>query len=155
MSDFHPKSEYFRERLVKDPALLEAIKASLPDLERLASPFAVDYEDGIYRLYHHSFKVYQVQNLTNRAVDIFKRIARATGNELCEWFQLIVATGTEQEWDETHNRDWLTHTRPIVEAFLHAKYFLDMMIKYAHELDSPPKIMPFGWAAILELYNQR
>lgn len=49
----------------------------------------------------------------------------------------------------------MSHTRPIVEAFLHAKYFLEMMIKYAREMDAAPIMLPTGWAAILELYNQR
>jgi hypothetical protein len=30
-----------------------------------------------------------------------------------------------------------------------------LMLKYARELESPPDFLPFGWAAILELYGQR
>ncbi len=118
-------------------------------------PFNVEYEDGLYRFYHHSFKVYHLQDLTIKAVEIFESVARATNANLCDWFKQIVADGTGKEWVPDHNRDWLVHTRPIVEAFCHTKYFLDMMIKYGRELDSGPTMLPFGWAAILELYNQR
>ena len=60
------------------------------------------------------------------------------------WFEEIVAAGTGVEFDLSHNDDWLRHTRPIVEAFLHAKYFIEMVVKYGRELDSPPYMLPSG-----------
>jgi O-methyltransferase involved in polyketide biosynthesis len=148
-----PLTEYLQTRLQKDQRLLDTIKAKLPDLERLLVPFQVTYEEGIYRFYHHSFKVYQLQHCTLQAVEIFKSIA--SDNQLCEWFEQIVTAGTGQVWEQGHNLDWTLHTRPIVEAFLHTKYFLEMMIKYGREMDTAATILPTGWAAILELYNQR
>ena len=65
------QSEYLKTRLLKDQLLLDAIKANLPELERLLVPFQALYEDGIYRFYHHSFKVYQLQDCTSRAVEVF------------------------------------------------------------------------------------
>jgi len=109
------------------------------------------YEDGIYRFYHHSFKVYQLQDYTAKAVEIFKLIAEDTNNKLCEWFEEIVAAGAWLVWEPDHNQSWTSHTRPIVEAFLHARYFLKMMIKYGRQLDAVPTMLPTGWAAILEL----
>jgi len=144
----HQQTEHLKTRLQKDRLLLDAIKANLPELERLLV-------DGIYRFYHHSFKVYQLQDCTSRAVEIFKSIGQATGSVLCVWFEQIVAAGTAVTWNPDHNKDWLLHTRPIVEAFLHAKYFLEMMIKYGQGMDATPAMLPTGWAAILELYNQR
>lgn len=150
------QTEFLRQRLERDQALLDSIKTELSSVEDLALLlFKVDYEDGIYRLYHHSFKVYELQALTVRAAGIFERIAKSRNCELNVWFKQIIDAGTGKTWEPDHNVQWLLQTRPIVEAFLHAKYFLDMMIKYGHELDSPPSILPFGWAAILELYNQR
>ena len=35
--------------------------------------------------------------------------------------------GTEHDFNETTNNEWLTQTRPILEAFWHTKYFLTMM----------------------------
>ncbi|MGZ5544922.1 MAG: hypothetical protein ACXWIU_09620 [Limisphaerales bacterium] len=54
-----------------------------------------------------------------------------------------------------HNEIWLETTRPIVEAFFHARYFLEMAVNYGRELEYPPHVMPSGWAAFLYLYNLR
>ena len=149
------QQELLEHRLQRDQKLLDVIKARLTELERLRLGFTVMYEDRVYRFYHGSFKVYDLQYTTLRAVEIFRSIAEETGGKLCKWFEQIVADGTQREFEMEHNRDWPQHTRPIVEAFLHAKYFWEMMIKYGHELDSAPSMLPDGWAAILELYNQR
>lgn len=150
-----PQTEYLSTRLQKDQLLLDTIKGKLPELERLLVPFQAMYEDGIYRFYHYSFKVYQLQNYTSQAVETFRSIAKDTDNHLCEWFEEIVAAGTGLAWEPNHNLNWTLHTQTIVEAFLHAKYFLEMMIKYGCGIDAVPAMLPTGWAAILELYNQR
>ena len=149
------QSERLQRRLQRDEKLLDAINTRLPELERMRLEFTVMYEDRLYRFYHHSFKVYSLQDTTLRTVEIFRSIAEETGNKLCEWFEQIVADGTGQTWELDHNASWPQHTRPIVEAFLHTKYFWEMMVKYATELESAPATLPDGWAAILELYNQR
>src|SRR6185436_17677559 len=149
------QNSFLKKRVEKERELLEAIKSKLPDLERVEELFGFEREDGIYRFYHQSFKVYGLQSCTLRAVEIFQIIGEATGNPLCDWFVGIVADGTGRTFEPQHNQNWPEHTRPIVEAFLHARYFLEMMIKYGHEMESPPQMLPFGWAAILELYNQR
>jgi hypothetical protein len=149
------QSEHLKNQLQRDQVLLTAIQANLPQLESLLTPFHALYEDGIYRFYHNSFKVYQLQEYTLRVVDILKGIGVATDNKLCEWFEQIVAAGTGLVWEPNHNHNWTLHTRPIVEVFLHAKYFLEMMIKYGRAMDSSQNMLPVGWAAILELYNQR
>jgi hypothetical protein len=149
------QSDHLKKQLQSDQVLLSAIQADLPQLESLLMPFQALYEDGVYRFYHHSFKVYQLQEYTSLAVEVFKRIAVATDNKLSERFEQIIAAGTGSVWEPNHNHNWTLHTRPIVEAFLHAKYFLDMMIKYGRAMDTSQNILPTGWAAILELYNQR
>jgi len=153
---FNPRqSERLNKQLQRDQMLLNAIQANLPQLEPLLEPFQAMYQDGIYRFYHQSFKVYQLQAYTSKAVKIFKRIAEDTDNHICEWFEEIVAVGTGLIWEPEHNHSWTLHTRPIVEAFLHTKYFLEMMIKYGREMHATPPMLPTVWAAILELYNQR
>ena len=143
------------EQLEKHRELLAAIKAHLPQLERLLFQFRSDYEDRVYRFYYNSFKVYSLQDSTLAAAELFRTIGEVVKQELCQWFEEIVAGGTGVEFETDHNRDWLSVTRPVVEAFLHAKYFLEIMVKYGNELDRPPEFLPTGWAAILLLYNQR
>ncbi len=157
MSEFlnQPHTEYFKTRLQQNQKLLDAIKAELPELECLLRSFQGMYEDGIYRFYHHSFKVYQLQNWTLRALEVFTSVAKTTNNQLSTWFEQIVKAGTGFEWKLEHNADWMLYARPIVEAFLHAKYFLEMMIKYGREMHEAPTSLPSGWASVLELYGQR
>jgi hypothetical protein len=149
------QSDDLKKELQSDQVLLSAIQANLPQLESLVMPFQTLYEEGVYRFSHHSFKVYQSQEYTSLAVEVFKRIGVATDNKLSEQFEQIIAAGTGSVWEPNHNHNWTLHTRPIVEAFLHAKYFLDMMIKYGRAMDTSQNILPTGWAAILELYNRR
>jgi hypothetical protein len=46
-------------------------------------------------------------------------------------------------------------TRPIVEAFFHARFFLEMAVRYGNELDKAPHMLPSGWAALFYLYELR
>ncbi len=54
-----------------------------------------------------------------------------------------------------HNQRWLNVARPIVEAFFHARYFLEMVCRYVRRLKYPPATMSSGWAAVLYLYDLR
>ena len=94
-------------KLKRDQALLKAIKANLNKLARLAPPFTVQYEEGIYRLYHHSFKVYSMQDCTVGAVKVFRNIGEVSQSSLCQWFEEIVAAGTGSDWHPNHNENGL------------------------------------------------
>ena len=43
----------------------------------------------------------------------------------------------------------------MIEAFFHARFFLEMAVKYGKELEFPPQMLPSGWAAFLYLFNLR
>jgi hypothetical protein len=136
--------------------LLGNIKKALPQLKQIADDIDGHWgsEDLVYRFYHQSFKVYRMQDLTDHIVKALKKLA-PRGIELNEWFLRIVADGTGKKFDLDHNADWLKHTRPMLEAFFHARYFLGMVIKYGHELDKAPNMLPSGWASVLYLYGLR
>lgn len=129
------------------------LQAALPDLERLLERAAYDYEDGVYRFYHQSFKVYQLQELTAKIVASLQ--ALSPERPLNDWFAAIVNEGTGKRWDLGHNEHWLEITRPILEAFVHAKYMLEMAVRFGKELKEPPTLLPSGWAALLSLFNLR
>lgn len=135
--------------------LLQVAKARLPQLKKILAEVSDHwgYEDPIYRFYHQSFKVYYVQAKTQKIVAELQALAPHL--KMNEDFIQIVFEGTGKDFHESHNKDWLRHTRPMVEAFLHAKHLLEMVCKYAEELDEPPQIMPSGWATVLYLYNLR
>jgi hypothetical protein len=142
-------------RLQRDQILLEEIKKHLPALKDLLILMEDSYEDSIYRFYHQSYKVYSLQYCTVEAAELFKKIAQSIDGSLCNLFEGIVVQGTGVTFEGEHNENWPRHTRPIVEAFFHAKYFVEMMVKYGGQMESVSPVLPSGWAAILELYNQR
>lgn len=76
------------------------------------------------------------------------------GQPLHPWFREIVARGTGKQFSSEHNANWTEVTRPILEAFFHARFFLEMAVRYA-ELESPPSPLPSGYAALLYLYGLR
>lgn len=163
--------------------LLRNLKASLPDLEKALEEANGHWvgEDGIYRFYHQSFKVYRLQETTLAIVEALKKLTPALDPEarkrpkfwyyfaketerpatpppLHPWFLKIVEEGTGKEFDVSHNDHWQKLTRPIVEAFFHARYFLEMAVKYGREfkdVEYAPNFMPSGWAAFLYLYDLR
>jgi hypothetical protein len=133
--------------------LLKALKAALPTLrDLLAGLSGRGYEDPIYRFYHHSYKVFDLQNRTDEIVSTLRKLLPQ--RDLNPLFLEIVAQGTGKEFSLDQNADWTSHTRPILEAFFHSRFFLEMAVRYA-ELDKPPKVLPSGWAALLSLYRRR
>jgi len=74
------------------------------------------------------FKVYALGRTTKQIVSALQ--ALAPDQQLNEWFLRIVTEGTEQVFAREHNGRWLEITRPIVEAFFHSRYFLEMAVRY-------------------------
>ncbi|MCI0693480.1 hypothetical protein L0337_15920 [candidate division KSB1 bacterium] len=143
--------------LHKDNELLANIKSHLPELVALLNEMNSHwfYEDPIYRFYHQSFKVYWLQDETGKIVEALKRIA-PEGTTFCKEFEEIYQAGASgKKFEMEHNRNWTAHTRVFVEAFFHAKFFLEMAVKYGQELEKAPTSLPSGWAALLCLYNLR
>ena len=140
----------------KDNQLLANTKARLPELERLLEEVSSHwgYEDPVYRFYYQSFKVYALQNTTGRIVDALRALA-PEGQQLCKEFEEIIKAGSGKEFEPEHNKNWAHHVRPIVEAFFHARFFLEMVVKYGNEMEEPPDMLPSGWAAVSCLYDLR
>ena len=139
--------------------LLKNIKTNMPELERVLEDVKDHWgeEDAIYRFYHHSFKVYRIQELTERIVKVLRKLHYKKDGELDVYFETIYLEGTcrNREWTHSHNLIWATTTRPFLEAFFHAKYFLEMAVKYGKELEEAPQMLPSGWASLLCLYRLR
>ena len=161
MEDILSKME---EKHSKHQVLLDNIKENMPELEKMLGKVSgLSYEDRMYRFYHYSLKVYWFQELTNDMLKILKKISPYTEEKdgmtwlepFCNFFNEIINEGTGWEHKLSHNQKWGMVTRPIVEAFLHSKYFIEMAVKYGNKLDEAPKMLPSGWAALLELYKIR
>jgi hypothetical protein len=108
------------------------------------------YEDSVYRFYHQSFKVYGLQGSTQSIVQRLQ--ALAPDRPLNPWFVQIVQAGTGKVFKREDNERWTEATRPILEAFFHARFSLEMAVRYA-DLQEPPQVLPSGYAALLYLFN--
>jgi hypothetical protein len=127
--------------------LLRAIKERAPALrDLLASSSDRDYEDPIYRFYHHSFKVFNLQPRTEEIVSALRSLLPQ--RDLNPMFLEIIRQGTGKVFSLDQNAEWPGHTRPILEAFFHARFFLEMAVRYS-ELPKAPTPLPSGWAAAL------
>ena len=111
------------------------------------------YEDGIYRYYDQSLKVFSLQEQTKAMVNALAAIA-PEGLPFCALFGEILQQGTGCEFSLADNEHWPERAAPIVQAFLHARYFVEMAVKYA-EMAELPGLLPSGWAALLCLYGLR
>lgn len=142
------------KRLLEEQ-LLKALKANLPKLEVLLEESSSHWglEDGFYRFYHCSMKVYRIQSDTLRIVEALKGLLPEA--PLNSMFERIVQEGTGKSFEMEHNADWERHTRPMLEALFHARYFLELGCRYGRQLQTPPQPMPSGWAAFLYLFNLR
>ncbi len=135
--------------------LLSSIKEALPKLRELLARADGHWasEDGFYRFYHQSFKVYGLQRETVAIVEALQGLM--PDRPLNDWFRKIIGEGTGKKFADDHNQRWLEETRPILEAFYHARTMLEFAVRYGEELDEVPKLLPSGWAAVLYLYDLR
>jgi hypothetical protein len=134
--------------------LLQRLKEQKPQLEQMLEEMNGHwtYDDPFYRYYHGSFKVYGVQTTTEKAVKLLRDLLPERKLNLA--FEQIMAEGTGKEFKMEHNKEWDRHTRPMLEAFSHAKFMIEMAVRYA-DLPSPPMPLASGWAALLYLYDLR
>src|SRR5205823_9490894 len=73
--------------------LLDVIQARLPELESLLEKMSSHWhaEDGFYRFYHQSFKVYQLQQDTVEIVATLRSLMPERA--LNKWFEQIISDG--------------------------------------------------------------
>jgi hypothetical protein len=150
-----PKTDVDRKAAAAvEEALLHSLRRDKPELEKLLQELSSHwgYEDYIYRFYHQSFKVYGLQHRTQTIID--KLQALVPDRPLNRWFLEIVRAGTGKGFNPDDNARWTEVTRPILEAFFHARFFLEMAVRYA-DLDAPPESLPSGYAALLYLFGLR
>ena len=138
---------------VEEP-LLQNLRRDKVELEKLLAQCNDHwgYEDLVYRFYHQSFKVYWLQERTQSIVQRLQ--ALAPDRPLDSWFVQIVQEGTGKVFKTEDNKRWTEVTRPILEAFFHARFFLEMAVRYG-DLEKPPQILPSGYAALLYLFGLR
>ncbi len=145
----------FDEKHSKASQLLINIRENRERIRSLLDSFNSSEPDLIYRFYHQSFKVFGMTNLIRQANKLFSDIA-PDQSFLNPWYAEISRSGLRKEFKGSYtNQNWQNETLPIMQAFWHAKYFLEQMAASADELRDAPMILPSGWAAVLYLYRLR
>lgn len=136
-------------------ALFENLKISKKKLGSLLMKCSGEwtYFDPVYRFYHQSFKVFGLQSVTLELVASLQ--ALAPERKLNARFMKIVTDGTGKTFEFEHNQRWDEVTRPIIEAYFHARFFLECAVRSAKTLQAPPQSLPSEWAAVLCLYDLR
>jgi hypothetical protein len=135
-------------------ALFLRIKARLPELMEIAATLEEDEEDGVYRLYHGSYKVFNLQDPVCAAFKLIKEIGGEADPPHFEYARIVEA-GTKHQFSATTNENWEGETKPILEAFWHTKYFVNMMVKYGKKLETVEMALQPGMAAVLYLFELR
>jgi len=125
------------------------------DLDVFDRPAKVDGEESVYRFYHQSFKVYGIKQTTRTMVEALVAIHPRSPAAFHSWFSQIIDAGLAPSFEYSDNDHWHEATGPLLEAFFHARYFVEQVARYGHALTEPPRVLPYGWAAILELYGLR
>ena len=146
----------FKLKFRKQAQLLHNIKRRLPELKSLLNKINGYWyqEDCIYRFYHSSFKIYFIQDLTEEIVSALKSLAPKE-TVFDAYFEEIYKEGTGKKFSSRYNKKWTRHTRPMVECLFHAKYILEMIVKYGTKLKEPSKIIQSGWGIVLYFYGLR
>lgn len=112
------------------------------------------HADPVYRFYHQSIKIFNLQEETETILTALIALA-PEGRALNRWFLEITTEGTGLKFDNSTNDNWLPVTRPILEANFHARFFLEMAVRYGADDFVPTQMLPSGWAALLYLYELR
>ncbi|MBU0500548.1 MAG: hypothetical protein KJ558_11375 [Gammaproteobacteria bacterium] len=140
------------DRDEKARELLANLKEHSSELmELLDSVSGRRYEDVVYRFYCGSYKIYGAQENTDAIVEALRKVA-PKGIPLSPIFERIYQAGVSAKQIDAEITE---QGKPILEAFLHARYFLEMAVKYGDELQDQPAYFPCGWAAVLCLYQIR
>lgn len=126
---------------------MHELESFMPDRGRFC------HEDPMYRFYQQSPKLYEIQERTREIASKLQSLAPHL--PLHPQFLDIVSHGTGREINSEETDGWSESTKPILDGFLHAHFFLEMVCKYGKELRAPPKTIPSGWAAVLCLFGLR
>ena len=135
--------------------LLSNIREEMSALKELLNTINEEstYEQMFYRYHYGSFKVYIIaQVYTSMVVEILEKLL--PGRDLAPTFYSLIQKGTGKEFDISVNETWEEEPLQILNAFLHMRHILEMLVKYGETLEDPNSL-PYGWATILLLYGLR
>jgi hypothetical protein len=148
------KPRYTAEKKIElETILFSNIKTNVESLKEMYKLALERKQECYYRFYHQSFKVYGLQENTLEIKNKLNSIAPKDAF-FNEWFSTIIDRGTNITFKTSHNTDWLERTLPILQAFDHALYFLELAIKCS-KYEELGQIISTDIAGLLYLFNLR
>lgn len=134
--------------------LLTNIKENRSRIEGSLSHIKKVEGDLVYYFYHQSWDIFQYRTALEVNKALFESLS-PDKKPLNSWFVSICETAIRKEFSDSTNANWASETQPILDAYWHTRYFLEQMLIAGEELETAPEILPYGWAAVLYLYNLR
>ncbi len=97
-----------------------------------------------------------MQDAISKFMTLARKIHPKRKKEFHSMFNEIILDAQSQgSFQLKYNDDFGEHAKPIVEAYCHCKYFMDMFLESLKMENEPESFITSGWAAILELYQLR
>lgn len=148
------------DRARPEAKLLIALRSRcdrLEEIQRRVEPNVGALEDCLYRFWHQSFKVVYAKGVTHDIADVLAEAALESGTEIHQWFYEIVGAQAKFSFDFSMNEQWPKHTRPVIDAFLHATWILGAILR---TLSRPQRSvvrgnLSYDWATILCVFRLR
>ncbi len=139
--------EYVLVEVLKHKLVQHETKLQLEDARARTS----NIDDLMFRFYTQSPKSYKLQDATLSMVRALMDLL--PNRPPCARFLEIIGEGTNKEFHLSHNEDWNEHVRPILEAFFHARFFLEKAIYCSASLEDNNVIMGSEWSALKTLFD--
>ena len=138
-----------------DRCATPSYQSAATGIEELARTLEKAEENGVYRFYHGSYKVFHLQRPVKKAFALIKEIGGEADPPHFGYARIVEARTAHDFQEERTNANWDVETKPILEAFWHTKCFVNMMVKYAKELEKVEMPLDYGMAAVLYLFELR
>jgi hypothetical protein len=136
--------------------ILGSARNRAQEIQAVLKQCGAQYPDMFYRFYHHSCKVYWIQEKTKKMATLLGEIGLEAGiTDLNRDFLDILKRGRGKTFKFSDNEAWSRKTRPLLEAFFHTREMLACLEIAAREVPQGTNCLPSGWAAVLYLYNLR
>ncbi len=147
-------NDLYAARRTQQDLLIAALHQRSSDIAALLEEVSGEWvrDDLVYRFWHHSFKTYWLQEVTERIAALLESIAPTL--PLHPWCREIVAAGTGHTFELSHNQAWVEHTGPIVAAFFHLHHLLHCAHRVA-TVPAVPEVLDPATATVFELYQVR
>ncbi|TSI05278.1 hypothetical protein [Lysinibacillus sp. BW-2-10] len=146
-------SEYLQEIVEFERHLLKFLQAHQEELQSLYKQSSDVWigKEAVYRLYHQSFKVYNIQKWSQDVLELLEQVSKEPFHPI---LREMIRNGTNQTFETTYNSMWYTKAKPIVDLFLHLRFYVEVALDEIQKTDKERFGSP-SWYLLLYLWNMQ